>query len=313
MFGSLFLVMVTSGALLQAPEGLPAEPAACGRCHDAIHREWQQSAHALAFTDAAYQQALRTRRQPERCLPCHVPDSVLERLGNMPRARVEGRDQGITCAACHVRDGVVHGPYGVATAAHPSQQDPSFGDRGGTALCAGCHATQIADVLPLARDFAGSKLPQQGKSCVGCHMPELQRALAIDPDSGAPAGPKRFTRSHLLLGPDDPVFCREAFGFDLRRRGEQLLLVIHNEAGHRVPGTARRRSFTMTFRQRDGNGRQLHERQFVVSSSNPLLVDEDRQLVLPAMPGVVAVDVAVDHGLAGKNITRLLERQLALK
>ena len=80
-----------------------------------------------------------------------------------------------------------------------------------------------------------------------------------------------------------------------------------------MPGT-RKRGFPMTFRQRDDKGRQLHERQFVVSSDNPLLVDEDRQLDLPLLPGAVVLEVTlVDHVHAGKTIASLIRRELRLQ
>ena len=40
----------------------------------------------------------------------------------------EFRDEGITCAACHVRDGAVEGPTGIATEAHATRQDDRFLD-----------------------------------------------------------------------------------------------------------------------------------------------------------------------------------------
>lgn len=309
----LTAVLLHMAPQLPEPQPAPTAPAECGRCHTEIHREWQGSAHATAFTDPIFQKSLQRRRQPAHCLPCHVPERVLERLGNMPRARAQQHEHGITCVACHDNGAGMQGPFDCDTQAHPTQKNAAFTDQGSTALCASCHATAIADVLPLARDFAGSSLPGRGKTCAGCHMPELVRALAVDPQRGTASGPQRGGRSHQLLGPGDPAFCKDAFALRLERRADGLQLAVRNAAGHRVPGIARVRSFPIAIRLRDGKGRQLHERQIVVSSDDPLLVDEERQILLPDEPGTAVVEVSIDHVFHGKTVANLIRRELKLQ
>ncbi len=293
----------------------PAAAADCGRCHQAIHDEWRASAHGRAFTDPVYQAALKGRARPELCHGCHIPQNVLDRLGQKPRPRADHHHDGVGCVACHARGEAIHGPFGAATDAHRSVKDPVFGDQGSTALCSSCHATAIADVLPLARDFAEAGLQAKGKSCVGCHMAAVERPLAVDPATGAAAGPARHGRSHALRGPGDPLFCAEAFALTVAAHGAGLRLRVRNKAGHRVPGLARLRAFVMRFRVVDGGGRTLHELPFTVDGDNPLLVGETRILDLPRPDGAVAVLATVHHrfGDTTRGGTQVLDERLEIR
>lgn len=293
--------------------GATAAPTDCGRCHDAIFDEWQSSAHALAFTDPHYQQALRGKNRPEFCHGCHAPAPVLDRVGRPPRAREQQREHGITCASCHEHQGTVHGPFGAETSAHPTIRDPLFQAPGSNALCRSCHDTAIADVLPLGREFVAAGLESKGQSCVGCHMRERTRPIAIDPASGEPAGPVRKGRSHTLLGPTDAEFCGSAFAFAARRSGGRLQVDIHNRAGHGIPGLVRRREFPVSLQQRDAQGRTLAEHRLVFSSDNRLLADEVRRLWLDSRPGVVALSVRVDHLFDGKTIATVVDQTLEIQ
>ena len=285
--------------------------AACGDCHQLVLDEWQGSAHATAFTDPVYQQALAARAHPERCLPCHAPDRVLDQLGRMPRARADRREDGIRCIACHQLGDTIHGPRGGATDAHATAKDAVFGRRGSLALCRSCHDTRIADVLPLAGEFVRAGGVDDDESCVGCHMERITRPWARDPASGA-AGASRPGRSHRLLGPTDVEFCATALRPRVETRNGAPELVLANGAGHGVPGLARLRTFRGRATLLDGNGRSLGERTFTISSDDRLLADEERRIPLSPVAGAIAVRVEVDHHFAGKRIATVIDRTLEL-
>src|SRR5262245_33231319 len=140
-------------AAQRPPRGLAGLSAAeCGRCHVEIYREWQQSVHAQAWTDAQFQAEFA--KQPGvqwMCVNCHTPlrnqlDSLVVGLrgGDVERpVRRMNRDfepalkeEGITCAACHVRGGAVEGPFGDTRAPHPVRFNPDFRRPD---LCLRCH------------------------------------------------------------------------------------------------------------------------------------------------------------------------------
>lgn len=304
------------GALLLAAslrcQGADDTAAACGRCHQTVHSEWRDSAHARAFTDPLFQKELARRTAPDRCLPCHVPDSVLDRLGQMPRARTADRADGIGCAACHRRGERMHGPTGAATPAHPTVADPAFLRRGSVGLCSGCHDLRIADVLPLAREFHAAGLLDDGESCIGCHMERVQRAAAQDPTSGADSAPVRGGRSHRLLGPGDAEFCATAFLVRVERDARGQVLVVGNGAGHGVPGLARLREFTVRWQWLAADQKVLGTDSFVISWRDRLLAEEERRVRLPATNPAIALRVQVDHHFAGRHVATVLDRTLEL-
>lgn len=313
--GASVLAALVDGTPGSGPRGHPCQgpdraAASCGRCHDAVHAEWLDSAHARAFTDPVFQRHLATRNRPQFCLPCHVPESVPDRLGTLPRAREERRDEGVTCAACHLRGETVLGPHGGDTPAHALARDPLFERRGSTALCSSCHDTAIASVLPLGREFAASNRDGD-ESCIGCHMPSTRRPPARDPATGEPAGAVRGGRSHRLLGPGDPAFCASAFRFRLERHAAGLSVFLANGAGHGVPGLALR-AFPVRLSLQDARGRELHAESLTISSENRLLVDEERRIALPAVEGAVALRVVVDHVFDGKRAATVVDQELEL-
>lgn len=288
---------------------------ACAQCHRAVHDEWKASAHARAFVDPVFQKALESRAQPERCIPCHAPASALDRLGQMPRARTDGREHGVDCKSCHVRGDTVHGPDGGKTDAHATEKDPTFVGRGSVALCTTCHDMRIADVLPLGREFrAANEGDDEGDAtCVSCHMESVQRSVAEDPKTGAPAGEPRAVRSHALLGPADAEFCASAFAFTIEPVDARPVLVLRCGAGHGVPGLARLRWFDVRLQWLGKGGVVVREDTTTVSWQNRLLVDEERRWEAPAGTKAVALRVRVDHNFADRKPTTVVDRTWELQ
>jgi nitrate/TMAO reductase-like tetraheme cytochrome c subunit len=284
--------------------------ASCGSCHIDVHAEWQDSAHARAFVDPVFQAQLATRAEPEHCVPCHAPGPVLERLGQMPHARKDHREEGIHCIACHQSGTDIHGPNGSATSAHTTVKDAAFTRRGSFGLCRSCHDMKIADVLPLSREFEKAGLLEQDASCIGCHMETTYRAPAgirVDPASQTRRG-----RSHRLLGPGDAEFCSSAFLLRVEWRGNQRVLIIANGAGHGVPGLARLRSFLLLATLVDRAGRKLADCSLTISSDDRLLATEERHLPLPMANSAVSVIVRVEHWFLGKKLATVIDQTLEI-
>ncbi len=282
----------------------PDSAATCGKCHTEIHAEWKGRAHANAWTDEVFQTALKDKKRPEVCYPCHIPTSVLDKLGGKPATRDDLRAEGVTCVSCHKKEQAMHGPFGAKTDAHPTEKNPAFTEAGSTALCASCHSTKIGPVLPLAKDFEASGLDKHGKSCVGCHMPVVSRHSAVSMVTGKPVGEMREGRRHEILGPSDPEFCAKAFAFKASADGKDLVLAIENRAGHRIPGLTLRK-FVVVTTALDGQGKALAEQREEISSERELSAVETRQVRIPVAGEVDRVRVEVEHWFEDKKVATL--------
>ena len=210
----------------KTPEGLGNMNAAtCGACHTEIYEEWQLSTHRRAWgDDAQFQEELKKSRgigDPSQgdvgwlCVNCHTP------MMNQQEQWVVGleggeihkplyqknpdfdpafQDDAITCATCHVKDGMVLGPYGEGGAApHPVRKDPDLLTE---KVCTQCHqaeatypARNLACFFSTGREWAASDYAKTGQTCQSCHMPEIDRKVAPAFDV-----PVRKTRRHWFGG-----------------------------------------------------------------------------------------------------------------
>jgi nitrate/TMAO reductase-like tetraheme cytochrome c subunit len=315
----ILFAIAAAASWLALPE--PAEPcrvqdpdpdaaATCGMCHKDFYQEWKGRAHANSWTDPIHQAAIAKVKSPEACHNCHIPQQVLKKLGRKPEVRTDRRDEGVTCVACHKSGDKIHGPFGAQTDAHPGEKDPAF-QSGSTHLCASCHSTKIGPVLPVARDFLEAKMEEKGKSCVGCHMPEIERHLAISPATGKPTGEKRKTRDHRVLGPGDPDYCAKAFALAAVKDGKDAVLSVRNEAGHRVPGLMLR-EFVFRVRQLDAAGKDLASGSVTLSHENELRAAETREFRFALAAGAATLAVEVDHVFQGKVVATVRKETLPL-
>jgi hypothetical protein len=332
----------------ELPEGLPdLRAATCGACHQAIYQEWQVSTHARAWLDdAQFQEELaKATKTPGQdyswtCVNCHTPlEDQLPRLvaalegGRIDRPRyVENPHfdpdlqlEAITCATCHVRDGVVLGPYGDTPAPHPVAKAPELL---ASQVCTQCHQAQahfpelsLACVFDTGQELARGPYAAEGATCQTCHMPEVHRPLVA-------GGPGRATRRHWFGGsliPKHPRFEDElaplrqvypdgvsvAWG-DLPEScppGTKVTLAFtatNDEAGHMMPTGDPERFLRLEARVLDPAGTVLAERVEQIGSvyewdpvrlvsDNRLAPRETRRYELtftaPAKPGELTLEL----------------------
>ena len=252
----------------------------CGACHKEIYEEWKTSIHAHAYHDPFFQAYWKKDDNIWVCLNCHTPleNQQPTLIKDIPRNRVEkavqvpnyrfDRDyqkEGITCAACHVRDGVIHGPFGDSAAPHPTKFDPAFRT---TKICYRCHNVisgpfQFYNVGPCGTypEFEGKFfMKERGMICQSCHMPEVTRP-AVE------GGPIRKGRRHLWRGGHDPEMIKRAVAVQVSadppqpKPGERVTLIvtlINAGAGHKIPTGDPDRHFTIEFSVKDGEGQVVH-------------------------------------------------------
>ena len=205
----------------------------------------------------------------------------------------------------------MHGPYGAETDAHGTQKNELFTPKGSNALCNSCHKTKIDVVLPVGKDFDKSGLEAKGKSCIGCHMAEVERPIANEKGSDKPSGIKRKGRSHTILGPSDAEFCASAFKLTVSKVEGRAVLKIENMTGHRVPGLTTR-NFVFVCNQLDADGKILATDKTVVSSETDLPVLETRDVPLTATEGATKLEIVIQHHFLGKLFAELPKTTLPL-
>ena len=262
------------------PDGLTSLTAeSCGQCHREIYEEWKSSIHARAFEDPYFQAYWKKDKKVWVCLNCHTPleNQQPTIITHIPRGRVEKavqetnphydaeyQKESVTCAACHVRDGIIYGPFEDSAAPHPTKFDPNFRT---TQVCYRCHnvvsgPAQFYRVGPCGTyaEYEGKFFMQQrGFICQSCHMPEIDRPVATN-------SPIRRGRQHLWRGGHDPDMIKRAVAIQVKadvtspKPGDRVmftLTLVNAGAGHKIPTGDPDRFFTVEFAVEDSQGRVL--------------------------------------------------------
>lgn len=206
----------------------------CRACHADQHAEWAQSRHALAWTNGIFQREYSA--QPRAwCVNCHAPLTVQQEAMAAGDARLA--DQGVSCAACHVRRGQLVSSERGARSPHRTVVDPSFAS---PAMCADCHQFTFPVMTPVrgevlrmtahpmqttVRDFLEGPYADAPGGCLACH--------------GSRAG-HAFPGGHdleLLRSAIEASWCRRDGG-PAGQPGQEpyvVMEVANVGAGHRVP------------------------------------------------------------------------------
>lgn len=148
----------------------------CAACHVEQHAEWQGSAHARAFTAAAFVEATDGHAFGD-CIGCHAPGSLYDVETGPPAARLDRLVDGVDCQACHLDHGELVGPVegGALLEPHPVRVDRALYTR--SELCGRCHEGTLAEW----REHAG---PGE-RSCQACHMTGVARTVTQATDAAS--------------------------------------------------------------------------------------------------------------------------------
>ena len=289
----------------QIPEPLETLRAGeCAACHREIFDEWSTTIHSQAWTDPYFQVDFRFDGSQQICKNCHIPlDRQQEHLvlGFRDKAKWDPilapnpdfdpvlQHEGVTCAACHLRDGAILGPTGGDAAPHPVRKLET-----GNEICANCHVVggerwdtffrfppcgTVAEIR--ATRGAGPSgevvLPDVAAlGCVECHMPLVERPVA---EGGEP----RPTRRHLWRGGHDPEMVKGALAIDLREQPASApdkrkfaLTITNTGAAHYLPTGTPDRHLTVRLSVLDSNSGVLEERHHILKRTilwRPFIVD----------------------------------------
>ena len=159
---------------------------ACAACHVTAHQTWHGGAHAESWQDPLFFDAVVATGSAPLCLGCHLPLAQQQPLqlqeylgGELTRAQVRDnpswdatlQQEGVTCAACHVREGTVLGTSPAPHAPHPVVVSDELST---SAFCGTCHqlAWPGADqpFYDTHDEWERSPYATAGVRCQDCHM-----------------------------------------------------------------------------------------------------------------------------------------------
>jgi nitrate/TMAO reductase-like tetraheme cytochrome c subunit len=227
--------------------------AQCGQCHTEIYAEWNASMHGRAMDDRLFLELAPVNK--EECIRCHAPVPLREADFETPIARLDTREDAVSCLTCHKSGDHVSGPYdGLSGACRPTkdedQQNP-------VKMCFGCHNQHDTGTEWLNGPYgphAQEPRERPETSCVECHMPVVERPLVV-------GGPVRKVHRHVWIGGHDLDHVRKAADIDVQPEpleggGWRFRVFVTNVgAGHNIPTDARHRSFDTYVKIWDADGR----------------------------------------------------------
>lgn len=273
----------------------------CGACHQNQYRDWQHSTHAAAYTDLQFQSEISKPGAPkELCKNCHIP------LGNQRESLTDGKanptfdaalqQEGVTCAACHVRTEnghsvIVGSQTSTAATAVKSGTHAVVVDRAYLlGRCESCHQANARFTEHYVCSFNTAQELRSGPfgkthTCASCHLETgtiTENAIKAEPDRITATDPDKFTR-HVFPGGGVPkrfdlfpylltVRHDTALDFELGeivfsqsdRSGQiQIPVQIRNaRAGHSVPTADPERFVLVRVRLLDERNGELMRQEY---------------------------------------------------
>jgi len=215
----------------------------CAACHPDAFAEHEQNTHGRAFTDEEVRLGTGRFSQAD-CIICHTPRPVFESgIGQNPIRRHYDLEEGITCMTCHWKEGPDYSRFSGG-----AECKSAFDPRAGTVeACASCHRNHGT---PYQWEGA-PKGKKAGNVCIDCHMPLVERAVAV-------GGPKKAVHSHAFPASRSESQLRRAYTYDANIDGNEVVVRISNTgAGHNFPTELKQRSVESVVVVHDADGKEI--------------------------------------------------------
>jgi len=304
----------------------------CAICHQDFYDEWKTTIHSQAWTDPYFRIDWKFDGSQHSCRLCHTPldrqqphkvlgyqdtdkwDPILE---DNPNFDSKLQHEGVTCAACHYREGKIVGVLGNTNAPHPVKKldDPNQ-------VCVRCHIVEgdkwdtffrfppcgtVAEIessfVPDSKDITvkgntGERVISDTSSlgCVECHMPLVKRSLVK-------GGMERETRRHYWRGGHDPEMVKKALTISFSEQMSShnkdkrsfALTITNTGAAHYVPTGTPDRHLTIQLRILDKNNTVLEDNTNTIKRYvmwRPFIVDLKDTRLPRWQPRTYQIDVS---------------------
>jgi len=233
----------------------PLVPGTCGLCHTPQYTDWQRSRHAKAMGPGTIGQFFHMHEAKRQdCMNCHAPlyeqgEALEQHLYGYREAQDQCDsstansethvdkplpEQGVICAACHIRAGRWYGPPRrkdilPLETSEPLPHDGWTSDEAfqDSRFCSACHQFPPDGfrlngklIENTYEEWLASPQAQEGESCQSCHMPN---------------------RRHLFRGIHDPETVQSgvevgSHSFSLSQGEVTVSVFLTNTGvGHRLP------------------------------------------------------------------------------
>ncbi|MGI4755308.1 MAG: multiheme c-type cytochrome, partial [Janthinobacterium lividum] len=161
------------------PKSVPTA-AYCGHCHQELHKEWRQSAHANSFRAPWYQKNVKLLidtkgvEYSRHCEGCHNPIALT--TGTITKGVEQKRasdEDGVTCMACHaMRQGDKRG-----TGSYVMSQPAVIVDEAGQPVYGKVSDLEILSHLDRHSKAVMQDFMKQPEFCGSCHKAALPKTL----------------------------------------------------------------------------------------------------------------------------------------
>jgi nitrate/TMAO reductase-like tetraheme cytochrome c subunit len=250
----------------------------CGSCHLDQYREWQGSAHNLAYTDPLFRKAT-DEYDDDSCLPCHIPASVRTKELS---ARSYNLHEGVSCVSCHLEAGTMYGPHPSSALVnpHPVAADTPFYKS--SSLCGVCHEETFATWQEISKE---QHTTTPVRECQQCHMVQITRTSTRGTN----------VLSRLLVSFEDEHVVRShtialnnmaTFAGAVQIRSERTIetplhIQITNQLPHNLPGGEYTEStVVLTLTPDNGSTVSLSAKIFISDTDTPLAPGESKEIDL---------------------------------
>ena len=248
------------------------EPKSCATCHTTQFQDWSKSLHSHAMGPGVIGQlvdmpAIATK-QHQACIRCHAPlqeqaVSLVTSLLENSTKKNDLHEQGLICAACHMRKYQWYGPphrngQPSETTKFPHNGWQSSSIFQSAEFCSACHQFKPEEYALNGKllentyeEWKASRYSKEGQTCQTCHMPD---------------------RRHLWRGIHDPDMVKQGIeikniDFNQLNNAVTAKLSIKNTGtGHYFPTYVTPRVIIEGY-QEDKNGKALlaTKQQYIIS------------------------------------------------